>query len=859
MERVFNYREASDYFTDLIGNGKIAGTSFLLMGKGGWGKTAALNYIEKFAQKNGMKVYRARSFYSDESLMYQAYNELLNQLLDNFEERDLARIVELFAHFKGEKAKNTMFILDNIESMIQPSRELFVYLSRLCEKNGFSFMASFNEELILDQDVVRKFLNVISMETNLWVINFRKPDLEDMNYFIRQRGFHLPESFIQELYRLTNGNLRYTEYALNYYQERGIINQHKELEEVTYRFFPIPPSFESRLDRGISEMQDPDISVLGLVALTAEELSPSFIARMLGLPRSDTLNILERLSEMGYLTRNETNYSLVNRRINDLVLRALPEKRTRVLSDEFLKSPGFQELPTLTRIRIYLLVKDPEAITLTIEKEWSEIRQKLPFINSSPDIFITIMGMVSEESAKAHAALLAAYAHEISNQIREAISLCTQPEVMKTEPVFAKITLARLYRKAGMYSDSIDLCKDLVSNLESDSRDYAETVMTLAVDFSYMENHELTLKYAEEARSVSERNAYDDVLAESLNLLGTINVKSFNLQKALEYYKKSLDLNRSLRHYEAELLSLNNIAIIYSYQGMLKESSEMLTQIIEKSYISGALMSRAYATYNLCEIYYTSGKFDEFRKYITSAQKLVRIVNDSNLTYPFLRFMATINLNSFNLSNALSFINELCDLAATMKNPMQEVICRGLRYIGEGLESGNFNPNLDKVFLNLFDEADDFLPLWYTIGTVKFGLDGNREACSRAADLALKQAEGMGDFIGTLVARIARAVALAVNGKKKDLKAFIEDKLSDESKLYSFSEIVKALDCYARDDMKSYRKQDKPSSLLRLGIETILGYHDDAIGKDGTSKGEYVRSVYLNLADEVPSIYDGIN
>ena len=859
MERVFNYREASDYFIDLIESGKISGTSFLLMGKGGWGKTAALNFIEDSAEKKGMNVYRARSFYSDESLMYQAYNELLNQLLDNFEERDLARIVEIFAHFKGEKARNTIFILDNIESMIQPSRELFVYLSRLCEKNGFSFMASFNEELILDQDVVRKFLNVISMETNLWVINFRKPDFEDMNYYIRQGGFHLPESFIQELYRLTNGNLRYAEYALRYYQERGIINQRKELEEVTYRFFPIPPSFESRLDRGISEMQDPEISVLGLIALTAEELSPSFIARMLGLQRSDTLNILERLSEMGYLTQNETNYSLVNRKINDLVLKALPEKKTKVLSDDFLKSQGFQELPSLTRIRIYLLIKDPEAIASTIEKEWSEIRMKLPFINSSPDIFLTIMGMVSGESAKAHVALLAAYAHEIANQIREAIALCTLPEVSSTEPIFAKITLARLYRKAGMYSDSIDLCKDLMSNLKSDSRDYAETVMTLAVNYSYMENHDLTLKYAEEARSVSEKNGYEDVLAESLNLLGTLNVKSFNLQKALEYYKKSLDLNRSLRHYEAELLSLNNIAIIYSYQGMLKESSEMLTQIIEKSYISGALMSRAYATYNLCEIYYTSGKFDEFRKYITSAQKLVRIVNDSNLTYPFLRFMATLNMNSFNLTNALSFINEMCDLAAALKNPTQEVICRGLRYIAEGMGSGNFNPNLDKVFLNTFDEADDFLPMWYTIGTVKFGLDGQREACSRAADLALKQAEGIGDFLGILVARIARAVALAVNGRKKDLRAFIAEHLSDKSRLYSYEEIVNAIDCYSRDDMKSYSVQNPPSSLLRLGIEVILGYYDDEIARSGKSKGEYVRSLYLNLSDKVPFIYDGIN
>lgn len=859
MERVFNYREASDYFIDLIEKSKIFGTSFMLMGKGGWGKTAALNFIEEFAKKKGINVYRARSFYSDESLMYQAYNELLNQLLDTFEERDLAKIVELFSHFTGDKARNTIFILDNIESMIQPSRELFVYLSRLCSKNGYTFIATFNEELLLDQDVVRKFLNVVSMETNLWVVNFRKPDMEDMNYFIRQKNFRLPVSFIQELYRLTNGNLRYAEYALKYYQERGIINQNNELEEVTYRFFPIPPSFENRLERGLNEMKDPELSVLGLIALTAEELSPSYIARMLKLDRSEVLRSLEALTEAGYLTHNDVNYSLVNRLINDLVLKQLPEKKTIVLSDEFLKGSDFKELPTLTRIRIYLLVKDPEAIEATIENEWSEIRQKLPFINSSPEIFLRIMNMVGSDSAKAHLALLAAYAYEIGGENNEAIKLCTSSNVFQVEPVFAKITLARLYRKTGRYSDSIDLCKELISTLEKDSRDYVETIMTLAVNYSYMENPQLTVQYADEARKSAEKSGYEDVLADSLNLLGTMNVRAFKLAAALEYYKKSLELNRKLRHYEAELLSLNNIAIIYSYQGQLEESAQMLTEIIEKSYISGALVSRAYATYNLCEIYYTSGKFEEFKKYITSAQKLVRIVNDSNLTYPFLRFMATINLNSFNLETAQTFINELCDLAGSLKNPTQETICRGLKYIADGLDSGSFNPNLDKVFLTTFEEADDYLPMWYTIGAIKFGVDGNADAASRSADLALKQADGIGDFLGMVVAKIARAIALTASGKRNELKKYMENNFKDKSKLFAYNEIVNAIEHFANDDMAGYVKQDPPTSLLRLGVEVIAGYHNSEIAKQHATKSEYVRSTYLKLSEKVSPIYDGIN
>ncbi len=859
MERVFNYREASDYFIDLIDKSKISGTSFLLMGKSGWGKTAALNFIEEFARGNGMYVFRAKSFYSDEALMYQAYNELLNQLLDTFEERDLAKIVEIFSHFSGEKARNTIFILDNIESMIQPSRELFVYLSRLSMKNGYIFMATFNEELILDQDVVRKFLNVVTMESNIWVLNFRKPDIEDMNYFLRQKHFKLPISFVQELYRLTNGNIRYADYALKYYQERGIINSNNELEEVTYRFFPIPPSFETRLERVLADMEDPDLSILGLIALMSEELSPGFIARMLELERSDVLHILDRLTEAGFVTHNDVNYSLVNRRINDLVIGALSEKKSKVLSDHFLKQPSFNDLPALTKIKIYLLVKDPEAIEKEVEGQWTEIRQKLPFINSSPEMFLRILKMVSNDGARAHLSLLAAYAYEIAGQTKEAIELCNSESVIRVEPVFARITLARLYRKAGRYAESVKLCEELLPHLDIESRDYAETLMTLAVDYSYMENRELTVKYATDARNLAKKKGFEDVTADALNLLGTMSVRSFQLSNALDLYKESLALNQKMRHYEAELLSLNNIAIIYSYQGKLEESAKMLTEIIEKSYISGALMSRAYATYNLCEIYYTTGRFDEFRQNITSAQKLIRIVDDSNLTYPFLRFMATINLNSFNLENAITFINEMYDLAVRNGNSVQETVCRGLKYIADGFQSGNFNPNLDKVFLTSFQEADDYLPLWYTIGALKFAIDGNADEAMRAAELAMKQAQGIGDFLGLLVARIAGAIALASRGKLNDLRKFLEENLPQGSSTYIYTYVVELLRHMAAGKLNEVKIDEKSRSLIGLGTEVIVGLHDEEIAKLNTTKGEYIKSVYTQLTGKVPQIYDGFN
>ena len=62
---------------------------------------------------------------------------------------------------------------------------------------------------------------------------------------------------------------------------------------------------------------------------------------------------------------------------------------------------------------------------------------------------------------------------------------------------------------------------------------------------------------------LAKKKGFEDVTADALNLLGTMSVRSFQLSNALDLYKESLALNQKMRHYEAELLSLNNIAIIY--------------------------------------------------------------------------------------------------------------------------------------------------------------------------------------------------------------------------------------------------------------------------------------------------------
>ncbi|MCL4337725.1 MAG: hypothetical protein M1129_05410 [Candidatus Thermoplasmatota archaeon] len=832
MQKVFNYRGAHQYFLEQLANGQMIGRSYVFLGKEGTGKTQVFNEIDTDAKAQGYKVYRTRSYATSEALMYQAYNELLNQLHNEFRERTLPQIVEEFSTLKEEVASRSIFIIDQLENMPQHSRELFIFLSRLAPKLGFTVFGSIMEDNVEDGHSIVRFLNLVASEPEIQIINFERANLEDIKALLKNLKYNLPSSFIQELFRLTNGNVRSLVYTLKYYEEQGIINTSGELEEVTYRYFPIPPSSEIRFDKIIRELSDAERKVIEIVALIPEEMSPSFISNLSQLERSQVLDALARLIDLGLVAERNLNYSIVNNRISDIIMNSVYSNGGYIISETFLKQSGFTNLPFITKLKVFELRKDPQRIEDLVNQNWRKFIDQMSYVGFPKDLFKDLSKFVTGKPARAHLAILSAQSSLNLGNLEEAIEIYNNPDLLLVEPVFTRLSAAKLAQRTDRYREAISMCKELLKGNDLQPYDRASAWLTIATAHSSLNQTDEGARAADESIKISTENKISELLADGYGTLGTIKIKKFDLKGALLEYEKALKICQELKLYDRELLMLNNIAIIYSYWGDFEQSASMLTEIIEKSYISGELVSRAYSTYNLCEIYFNIGRKEDFLSYFPGAAGLVRMLGDSNLSYPFFRFATMASFEMMSYSSGVRYAEELLKISKSIGNSMKEKLARGLYIIVQTSLNESIQKELESIMDTEITEADDFLPMWYFLSGIHYSLKDKPEKAHAAFERLTRTADNLGDSAGIAIARLGQAFELMTKGEKQKSLEAIGDgfKIGRDTAIYT--KLTEQLIKYCMDELSNADRESMPESTIHLAAMILMDMKPAGVQKE---------------------------
>lgn len=846
MQKVFNYRGAHQYFLELLENRRLMGRSFVFLGKEGTGKNQLLDELEAEAKAKEYRVYRTRSYASSEALMYQAYNELLNQLARSFKERTLAQIVEEFSNLSEELAQRTFFIIDQMENMPQHSRELFIYISRLAPKLGFTIIGTVTEDHVIDSDSNIRFLNLVSSEPDIMIINYERTNLEDIKAILKNMGYKLPTSFTQELFRLTNGNVRSLIYTLRYYEEQGIINSNKELEEVTYRYFPIPPSSEIRFDKIIRDLSDSERKVMEIVALIPEELSPHFISSLAQLEVSQVLDALDKLRESGLVTEREMSYSVVNNHISDIIIKSVYSNGGYIISETFLKQPGFVNLPFITKLKVFELRKDPDRIETLVNENWKKFIDKMSYVSFPQDIFKNLSKIVTNSEARAHIAILSAQSALNIGNLEEAIRIFNEPNLLEVEPVFTKLSIAKLAQRTDNYHEAIDMCRDLLKQENLEPYDRASAWFVIANGNSSLNNLEEGEKAAREALKIAEENNILEFLADAYTLLGTLKIRKFDLKGALVEYQEGLKICQDSKLFDRELLVLNNIAIIYSYLGDFDQSARMLTEIIEKSYISGELLSRAYASYNLSEIYYNIGKDEEFLSYFPGVAGLVRMLGDSNLSYPFFRFATTASYGMMSYSSGIKYAEELLKISKSIGDPDKEKLARGLYIFVQPTLNDTILNEMESIMDTDFTEADDFLPTWYLLTGIHYSVKGNKEKAHTAFMRLNKTAENLGDSIGLMLAKLGQVIELLIKREIDKIPEAIGNGFTVGKDAVIYRKLTDLLIKYSKDQLSKEDREGFPQSSVHLAVMILMGLRPGGVEKD---EGMDPYSYYIKCRD----------
>lgn len=823
MQRVFSFRDAYGFFKSQCEKNLLRGESFVLGGKEGTGKSHVIDHLEQLVKKAGSGVYRSRSFSSSEALMYQVYNDLLNQLYGEFKERTLPEIVEAFTALDNSKINGSLFVIDGLENMMQNPRDLFIYIARVASRKGFILIGTITDDYVDDEKSIVRFLNLVESEQFIHIISFEKANLEDIKFMLNIEKYNLPSSFVQELYRLTNGNIRSLRYTLNYYRDQGIINERNSLEEVTYRYFPIPPSTEIRFEQIIKGLNKNEKAILEVVSLIQEDLSPGFISELTQMKRVDVIEALEKLTGLGIVSRLNLNYSITNSRMSEIVLDLVYSSAGYIISDSFISQPTFKKLPFITKLKTYELRKDASSIEELVNSDWRPFLDRISYIAFSRDLFRNLQKIVKGKEAKAHLALMVAQSLLNVGDHDGAMEIYTSPEVAEVEPVFTKLSEAKLLQKLDQLKNSIDKCKKILEMENLTPYDRTSAMILLAVNYSFSSMLEEGLKIGHEAISMAMENTFEDLMADAYGTLGTLMVKKFDLKSALEYYGKSMKLSQKNKFFDRELLMLNNIAIIHSYWGQFEKAAQMLIEIIEKSYISGELLSRAYATYNLSEIYYDIDKVEEFRSYLPSAAGLVRLVGEGNLSYPFFRFASQVSLDFFSFGSAIKYTEELLKVTKSFGNKERENIARGLYILAQQKLSKSLTEELESLFLIDMEEVDDFLPVWYLFAGVHFCLTGDIKKANEVFEKQRRASEIMGDSHGDFIAKIGKTFQLLINGDNDTLAELVKEGYSIGEFKNAYPRFQSMFENYLKDKKSAQKDAAELETYFNLAAAILMG------------------------------------
>ncbi|HLH85524.1 MAG TPA: hypothetical protein VKU79_01500, partial [Thermoplasmataceae archaeon] len=432
MEITLSFREADNLFSSLFadGNGseRKKQAAYLMVGGKGFGKSELLNRISRRLEQSNFRVHRVRSYGINGGLKFHAFNEVINQILGEIEERPMGKIVDFFQRYQFDNGGMTCIIVDAIERMEQESRNLFLFLSRLAQRKNFVLIGALTENGNNREEQV--FLDIATSEEDLEIIRLKKPSYDDIKYYLEESGYLVPEHFSKELYRLINGNFQLLAYCLRYYEEQGIINSNKQLEEVSYRFFPIPPNLEVHYSRLLTSLPTEQRQILEILALVGEELEPGFISKLTGFKLGDVVRSLEDLRDRGFIVENNMNFAVVNATVADIVTKSI-SRESIVMEESFTTSDAFIALSVLTRLRVYTKLRDRKSIEALINENWEDLYDNIANLSVSSSFFFDIQRNMESEEAKNKVSILIAALLINEGQLEQAMNLLQDPRLEK--------------------------------------------------------------------------------------------------------------------------------------------------------------------------------------------------------------------------------------------------------------------------------------------------------------------------------------------------------------------------------------------------------------------------------------------
>lgn len=250
------------------------------------------------------------------------------------------------------------------------------------------------------------------------------------------------------------------------------------------------------------------------------------------------------------------------------------------------------------------------------------------------------------------------------------------------------------------------LCLSLLDNNDADYHTYAFAYTFLADYYMAKQDNENCMYYLYMAKTLSEKNNYEDLLIRIYHYYGMIHLNYSDYQTSVDYYFKALTLAKKANHATFTAAIYNNIANIFENAADLEEALVYYKKSLETLQTQNnnlSYASKAITLTNLCNISYQCSKYEELITYFKKFKEIPESEFNDTMTF-FYYFNKFLYLTSIHQNNeALDELDTLMEMQSKMEDRLS--VYQLFVYIGDILIEMNEKARAQHV-LDIIQQSD---------------------------------------------------------------------------------------------------------------------------------------------------------
>ena len=568
------------------------------------------------------------------------------EMSDLGDERE--RMFEAFIKFikKSGKKSTSIYVLDNTQWIDDASARLLIRVLPRLEASRILFIILYRPEDVPKGSSVEELISeakVLEMSTTIKLSRLSHTDVAEMVKASLNRT-DIPKSFINTIYRETEGNPLFVHELLNSLIQEGILDptSYLSIEPARIR---VPPTIKEVLLRRIAKLSPDARKVLNYAAVIGIRFDFETLQNLTGMDEEKLLDALDELLGAGIIEEDDTTdeevYVFTYIQIKEIVEGTLSKSRRRVIhkkigefmekhnydpysiTEHFLKGGVYDKA---YRYAIQAAEKSIETLGFESAVHYYEIAEE------------AFEKMAGEKDEKELLEILMRLGnlHRTLGKWEDAqrtyLKALKLAEKLNDEEAMIEINfgMGEIERNRGKW-DKADMFFEAAKNIAkriNDLHRIGEAERALGhVHWRKGEYVDAVTHFTTAINYAKETN--DSAMAGKIFIeMGNVYSDMGNIEKAIEYYHKSIPRLKKIRDYREIGRALNNLGDSYMQLGNWDKAIEYFARAEDAASKMGDLNMIGWAMFNAAEAYARKGELEKAKKYCDEAYEMLERMGD---------------------------------------------------------------------------------------------------------------------------------------------------------------------------------------------------------------------------------------